>query len=58
VRHEAVKAPGANQAPSDGAGSEDTGVPGLRTWSRVYAFVLAWFVVWVALLLVLTEVFR
>ena len=53
-----MKAPGANQAPSDGAGPEDTGVPGLRTWSRVYAFVLAWFVMWVALLLVLTEVFR
>ena len=53
-----MKAPAANQAPSEGADTEDTGVPWLRTWSRVYAFVLAWFGVWVALLLVLTEVFR
>ncbi len=40
-------------------GNEDaTGVPGLRTWSRVYAFVLLWFVVCVGLLMVLTEVFQ
>jgi hypothetical protein len=58
VLNEAVKAPAANQAPPEDAGIEGTGVPGLRSWTRLYAFVLAWFVVWVALLLALTEVFR
>jgi hypothetical protein len=58
VPNEAVKAPAANPAASDGAGTEDTGVPWLRTWGRLYAFVLAWFIVCVALLLALTEVFR
>lgn len=39
--------------PSD----EDTGLPGLRTWRRVYAFVLVVFAVWIALLIALTKVF-
>lgn len=39
--------------PSD----ENTGLPGLRTWRRVYTFVLITFAVWIALLLVLTRMF-
>jgi len=58
VRNEAVKAPASNQRPSEFGGAEGTGIPGLRTWKSVYAFVLGWFVVCVVLLLVLTEVFR
>ncbi len=44
--------------PDSGDTEEGADVPGLRTWSRVYTFVLAWFAVCVILLLVLTEVFR
>jgi hypothetical protein len=29
---------------------DDTGVPGLRTWGRVYAAVVVCFVTWIALL--------
>ena len=36
---------------------EEPGLPGLRTWKGVYLFVLGSFVLWVALLIVLTEVF-
>lgn len=36
---------------------EDTGLPGLRTWRRVYTFVLISFAVWIALLLALTRAF-
>ena len=36
---------------------ESTGLPGLRSWREVYVFVLGVFVVWVALLAGLTEVF-
>ena len=39
--------------PSD----ESTGLPGLRTWRRVYAFVLITFVVWIVLLVALTKAF-
>jgi hypothetical protein len=40
-------------APDD----ETTGLPGLRTWGRVYLFVLVIFVAWVAFLAVLTRAF-
>jgi hypothetical protein len=41
--------------PDDGtAADESTGLPGLRTWRRVYAVVLALFVLWVGLLAWLT----
>ena len=39
--------------PSD----EGTGLPGLRTWRAVYAFVLLVFALWIALLIALTKVF-
>jgi len=38
--------------PADG--DETTGLPGLRTWRGVYVLVLASFILWVVLLLVLT----
>jgi hypothetical protein len=53
-----MKAPASNQRPPDFADTEATGVPGLRTWKRVYAVVLGWFVVCVGLLLLLREAFR
>lgn len=34
-----------------------TGLPLLRTWPAVYLFVLATFVMWVALLIALTRMF-
>jgi len=36
---------------------ETTGLPGLRTWGRVYAFVLIVLAAWVALLAALTRMF-
>lgn len=39
--------------PSD----ESTGLPVLRTWRGVYAFVLIVFAVWIALLIALTRAF-
>jgi hypothetical protein len=36
---------------------ETTGLPGLRTWPRVYVFVIVVFVVWVGLLTALTRMF-
>lgn len=39
--------------PSD----ESTGLPVLRSWRRVYAFVLVVFAVWIALLIALTRAF-
>lgn len=39
--------------PSD----ETTGLPVLRTWRGVYAFVLITFAVWILLLLLLTKAF-
>ena len=38
--------------------SEETGLPGLRSWRAVYGLVLASFVVWMALLFILGQVFR
>ena len=42
---------------SAAAEGESTGLPGLRTWPRVYALVLVSFVVWVALLTLLSRAF-
>jgi hypothetical protein len=42
---------------SAAAEDESTGLPGFRTWPRVYAFVLVSFVVWVALLTLLSRAF-
>ena len=53
-----MKVPASNERPPDSAETEATGIPGLRTWKRVYAVVLAWFVVCVGLLLLLREAFR
>jgi hypothetical protein len=36
---------------------DETGVPGLRTWPIVYAFVVAAFFLWVGLLVVLMRTF-
>ncbi|HXT13032.1 MAG TPA: hypothetical protein VN873_15835 [Candidatus Angelobacter sp.] len=36
---------------------DKTGFPGLRTWRRVYVFVLITFAIWIALLLALTRVY-
>jgi hypothetical protein len=36
---------------------EATGLPGLRTWRRVYLAVLAIFAAWVAILAAITGVF-
>lgn len=36
---------------------DNTGLPGLRTWRRVYAFVLIAFAICVALLIALTRAF-
>jgi hypothetical protein len=35
----------------------ETGLPGLRTWRAVYAFVLAVFALWVVLLVTLSRLF-
>jgi hypothetical protein len=37
--------------------SEETGLPLFHTWKGVYLFVLASFVLWVALLIALTKMF-
>jgi hypothetical protein len=46
-------------APSDPPVAEEgaTGLPVLRTWPRVYLFVLGVFLVWVVLLVALTMTF-
>jgi hypothetical protein len=44
-------------APSGPADAE-TGLPGLRTWPRVYALVVGIFLVWLALLTTLTVMFK
>ena len=36
---------------------EEPGLPGLRSWKGVYVFVLGSFVLWVVLLIALTDVF-
>ena len=41
------------QTPNDDA----TGLPGLRTWRGVYAFVLGCFVLWIVLLIALTRAY-
>jgi hypothetical protein len=50
MKHDSATEPSARE-------SEETGLPWPRTWRGVYYFVLASFVVWVALLLALTRVF-
>jgi hypothetical protein len=42
---------------SDTSENETTGLPGIRTWRNVYLLVVAIFVVWVALLIVLARIF-
>ena len=42
------------KAPPDDA---STGLPGLRTWPRVYVFVACTLVAWIGLLAVLTRAF-
>ena len=37
--------------------ADSTGLPAFRTWSRVYLFVLATFVLWIGLLVALTLVY-
>jgi hypothetical protein len=37
--------------------SEDTGLPGIRTWRGLYIFVFGCFVLWVGLLFALTVIF-
>jgi hypothetical protein len=37
---------------------EKTGLPGLRTWGRVYGFVLAVLAGWIGFLTALTRAFR
>lgn len=48
-----------NDSPNESAAADDesTELPGLRTWPRVYAFVLISFVVWVVLLTLLSRAF-
>jgi hypothetical protein len=36
---------------------DQTGLPGLRSWTAVYAFVLFTFAIWVVLLILLTGAF-
>lgn len=43
--------------PEPQPGDEATGLPVLRNWRAVYAFVLVTFVIWIALLLALTRAF-
>lgn len=47
-----MKPPAAAEPPAPE--SEDTGLPWLRTWPRVYLLVLACFALWVGLLVALT----
>jgi hypothetical protein len=50
--------PGDSSSPAMGAVDDaTTGLPGLRTWTGVYLFVLGVFVVWVMLLTALTLMF-
>jgi hypothetical protein len=37
--------------------SEDTGIPGIRTWRGLYVFVFGSFVLWVVMLFALTMIF-
>ncbi len=51
--------PNENDSLQETAAAEDesTDLPGLRTWPRVYAFVLLSFVAWVVLLTLLSRAF-
>jgi hypothetical protein len=44
--------------PEPSAQTEDTGLPWLKTWPAVYAFVLAGFLLWVGLLYALSVLYR
>jgi hypothetical protein len=37
--------------------TEETGLPLFRSWKSVYLFVFAIFILWIALLIALTEIF-
>lgn len=37
--------------------TEETGLPFFHSWKRVYLFVLATFILWIALLVALTDCF-
>jgi hypothetical protein len=50
MKHPATTEPSARE-------TEDTGLPFFRSWKMVYLFVLGSFVLWVALLIALTEFF-
>ena len=43
-----------DSAPSD---SDETGLPGLRTWNAVYLLVIIHFAIWIAVLIALTDFF-
>jgi hypothetical protein len=47
---------GTTPGPAD-SGDRETGLPLLRTWRAVYAFVLAVFAIWVGLLIALSRMF-
>jgi hypothetical protein len=49
--------PGYPGAPGEGIDSEETGLPGFKTWPAVYWFVFVTFVVWVVLLEALSRAF-
>ena len=36
---------------------DETGLPGLRTWNRVYLLVIIHFAIWIGLLVALTDFF-
>lgn len=46
--------PGKNPPAPAAVNDESTGLPGLRTWRRVYHFVLGVFLLWLGLLAALT----
>jgi hypothetical protein len=50
-------APAAPDPPNQSVNTEETGLPGLRTWRAVYLLVLALFALWVVLLAALEKVF-
>jgi hypothetical protein len=49
--------PAAPGPPINSIDTEETGLPGLRTWRNVYLLVLGMFVLWVVLLEALEMVF-
>jgi len=46
-----------NPADRERCEAEETSLPWLRTWKRVYLFVIGSFVLWIALLIALTDFF-